>query len=341
MSPPRICIVGLGAVGGLFAARLARAGQPVSALARGATLAAVSRSGLELVERSAAGEEHRSRVALNVAREAAELGEQDVVVLSVKTTSLGSVAPTIAPLIGPRTVLLSAMNGVPWWFFHGLAPAMAAQPLRAIDPRGAIAAALPPGRVVGMVVHLAASTPAPGVVRHAMGERLIVGAPGGATAGLAGESVAPIAEAFSRAGFAVETSARIEQEVWYKLWGNCTMNPLSAVTGATLDVLLDDPLLRGFASRVMREAAEIGARIGLPIDADPEERHEVTRKLGAVRTSMLQDVEGRRPIELDALVGAVAEIGQRVGVATPFLDALLGVTRVRARVLGVYPGPAG
>jgi len=321
--------VGLGAIGGFVAHRLAESGAAVSALARGATLAAVRAHGLVL--RDAADPEVGRAVALPVAERAADLGVQDLVVLTVKTTALASVPESIAPLLGPDTAVLSAMNGVPWWFFHGLPGAWRGTRLDATDPGGVLSAAIDPSRVVGCVVHMSASCPAPGVVRQAFGERFIVGEPGGAGT----PRLAAVADLLRAARLEVEVSPAIELAVWLKLWGNMTMNPISALTGATMDRILDDPLVRRFASDAMTEAAAIGERIGLPIAMTPDERHVITRKLGAVRTSMLQDVEAGRPIELDALVGSVSEMGRRVGVDTPAIDALLGLTRLFARVRGL------
>ncbi len=333
----RICIVGLGAIGGLFAARLAAAGHEVVALARGATLEAVRRDGLRLIESAPPGA--AAPAAESVHRivaddDPARLGECDLVVVSVKTTALASVVPAVATLIGSRGSVLSAMNGIPWWFFHGLGAEHASVRLASVDPDGGIARLLPAQRVIGTVTHLSASTPAPGVVRHGFGAKLIVGEPAG---GFDTPRCAATIDAFASAGFEVERSARIQQDIWFKLWGNMTMNPVSAITGATGDRILDDDLVRGFLSSCMREASAIGARIGLPIDVDPEGRHAVTRKLGAFRTSMLQDVEAGRPVELDALVASVVEIGRAVGLATPWIDTLFGLSRLHARVRGLYP----
>lgn len=332
----RICIVGLGAVGGFIGARLAASGARVSAIARGRTLEAVARDGLRLLEATAASGDPAaaSTVPLRVAEDPAQLGPQDLVVVSVKTTGLGDVARRIAPLLGRDTVVLSAMNGVPWWFFHGLDAALAAREWTAIDPGRAIAAAIPVDHVLGCVVHLACSAPAPGVVQHVQGRRLIVGEPAGGDS----ERCRRVAALLAGAGFEVEVSQRIQQDIWFKLWGNMTVNPVSAITGATADRILDDPLVRAFISSVMVEAAAIGERIGLPIPITPEQRHQVTRQLGAFKTSMLQDVEAGRPVELDALVTIVAEIGRALGVATPNVDALLGLSRLHARTLGLYPG---
>ncbi|GAA2409305.1 2-dehydropantoate 2-reductase [Actinomadura vinacea] len=325
----RICVYGLGAVGGLIAARLARSGVPVSAVARGATLEAVrERGGLVLAE--GADGERSAPIPVTAAADPDALGVQDVVVIAVKATALPAAAPSIARLTGPDTVLVPALNGIPWWFFHGLGHDVR---LESTDPGGAVSAALPAGRVVGSVVHLSAACPEPGVVRNPAGERIILGEPCGGGS----DRVESVAGPLRRAGFEVEVSDRVQRDVWFKLWGNMTMNPLSALTGATSDRILDDPLVRGLASACMREAAEVGARIGLPIDADPEERHAVTRGLGAIRTSMLQDVDAGRPIELDALVTSVTELGRRVGVPTPAIDGLLGLTRLSAQVRGLYP----
>jgi 2-dehydropantoate 2-reductase len=327
----RICVVGLGAIGGFVAHRLASSGQRVAALARGETLSAVTQRGLRLVE---AGEPDRVRaVSIEASDDAAALGEQDCVILAVKTTALPSVPDVIAPLLGAGTVVVSAMNGVPWWFFRGLGERWRATRLAATDADGRLADAIDPARVIGCVVHMAASCPEPGLVRHAFGRRFIVGEPGGAET----QRLARVAAALRGAGLEVETSRRIELDVWLKLWGNMTMNPISALTGATLDRILDDPLLLRLCSDAMLEARAIGEHFGLPIAMTPDERHVVTRKLGAVRTSMLQDVEAGRPIELDALVGAVAEMGRLARVPTPGIDALFGLTRLFGQTRGLYP----
>jgi len=329
---PRICIVGLGAVGGLIGARIARAGHPVSALARGATLEAVRSDGLVLVEGDGDAE-RRSSVRIDASDSPEALGAQDLLVVAVKTTSLAALARSVAPLIGPRTAIVSAMNGVPWWFFHGLAPRWRDTRVAALDADGAIGRAMPAAQVIGCVVHLSSAMPSPGVVVHRSGERLIVGAPGGAPH----PALPGLAGLLRDAGFEVEVSPRIELDVWLKLWGNMTVNPISALTGATGERILDDELVRGYMSAAMREAAAIGEAIGLPISMTPDERHAITRKLGAFRTSMLADVQAGRPIELDALVGAVAELGRITGVPTPAIDSLFGLTRLFGRVRGLYP----
>ncbi len=323
----KICIYGAGAIGGWIGARLAAIGEPVSVVARGATLAALHTHGLRLQQT-----EGLLQVPVQAADNAATLGVQDLVVVAVKAPALAEVARGIAPLLGPHTMVLTAMNGVPWWFFQGFGGAYAGTSLKAVDASGAIAAAIPARHVVGCVVHASCALQAPGVVQHHFGNKLILGEPSGQQT----ERAKALAALLKRAGFEAPLSEQIQRDTWYKLWGNMTVNPVSALTGATTDLILDDPLVRDFISQVMREAKEIGARIGIPIDQQPEDRHAVTRKLGAFKTSMLQDVEAGKPVELDALVTVVQELGVLTAVPTPFTDALLGLARLQARVKGLY-----
>jgi 2-dehydropantoate 2-reductase len=271
-------------------------------------------------------------VAVKASNDAAVLGVQDLVVISVKAPALAAVAAQVGPLIGPNTVVLTAMNGVPWWFLQGFGGPVAGQSLKAVDPEGAIARALPAQHIIGCVVHASCSVDAPGVIRHHFGDGLIVGEPTG--------QVTPRVQALhallKTAGFNATLSPQIQKDIWYKLWGNMTINPISAITGATTDRILDDVLVRQFISSVMLEAKAIGEKIGIPIQQQPEDRHAVTRKLGAFRTSMLQDVAAGKPVELDALVSAVRELGQLTQVDTPMTDALLGLSRLHAQGLGLY-----
>jgi 2-dehydropantoate 2-reductase len=223
------------------------------------------------------------------------------------------------------------MNGVPWWFFDGLGGECDGLRLSSVDPGDKLRSAIPLAHVIGCVVHASSIVVAPGVVRHVMGNGLIIGEPRGAPSARTTQLSALLA----RAGFDVTVSHRIQRDIWFKLWGNMTMNPISALTGATADRVLDDPLVCAFCSAVMQEAKQIGERIGCSIDQSPEQRHAVTRKLGAFKTSMLQDLEAGRPLEIDALVGAVREIGQRLDLATPHIDALLGLVRLMAQVRGL------
>jgi 2-dehydropantoate 2-reductase len=323
----KICIYGAGAIGGWIGARLAALGEPVSVVARGATLAALHTHGLRLQQADGL-----LQVPVQAADNAAALGVQDLVVVAVKAPALAEVARGIAPLLGPHTLVLTAMNGVPWWFFQGFGGAYAGTALQAVDASGAIAAAIPARHVVGCVVHASCALQAPGVVQHHFGNKLILGEPSGQQT----ERAKTLSALLGRAGFEALLSEQIQRDTWYKLWGNMTVNPVSALTGATTDLILDDPLVRGFISQVMLEAKEIGTRIGIPIDQQPEDRHAVTRKLGAFKTSMLQDVEAGKPVELDALVTVVQELGVLTAVPTPFTDALLGLSRLQARVRGLY-----
>ncbi len=325
-----ICIVGAGAIGGWIGARLAGTGSAnLCALARGATLTALQRDGWWL--QTADG---LLQAPARAEADPARLGVQDLIVLAVKATALADLAPQLAPLLGPQTLVLPAMNGVPWWFCERT-PALAQAPLASVDPQGRIARALPTAQVLGCVVHASAATLAPGRVQHRMGRGLIVGECFG------GESdrARAVVQLLSQAGFDAQLSADIRRDIWFKLWGNMTMNPVSAITGATADKVLADPLVRAFNSAAMAEAAAIGGLIGCPITQQPEERHAITARLGAFKTSMLQDVEAGRPIELDALVGAVREIAQRLGQATPHIDALLGLARLFGQTRGLYPMP--
>ena len=300
-------------------------------LARGATLAALQANGLQLIHADGADARTETHV-VRASASAQELGPHDLVVVAVKAPAMRDVAQHVAPLLGPESVLLSAMNGVPWWFLNGLGGNLQDHPLTTIDPDGVIAGAIATRQVIGAVVHASCSVAAPGVVRHGFGNKLIVGEPAGAP----GEPVLALARVLQRAGFETVVSHQIQRDIWFKLWGNMTMNPVSAITGATSTQVLDDELVRRFCTRVMEEAKEIGARIGITIDQEPDDRHVVTRKLGSFKTSMLQDVEAGKAVELDALVGAVRELGALTQVATPYTDALLGLARLHARVRGLY-----
>ena len=323
----KACIYGAGAIGGWIGHGLARAGCSVSMVARGATLDALQLHGLRLHD----GKDTTSQAVASTDTPA-ELGVQDLVVLAVKAPSLHAVARQIAPLLGPQTIVMTAMNGVPWWFLQGFGGALAGTRLASIDPDGALAGALPVRHIIGCVVHASCSSDEPGLVRHHFGNRLIVGEPSGKKT----DRVQQLAGLLDKAGFEAPVSEQIQKDIWFKLWGNMTVNPISALTGATTDLIMNDDLVRGFISQVMLEAKEIGKRIGITIDQQPEDRHQITRKLGAFKTSMLQDVEAGKALELDALVTVVRELGGLTKVDTPYTDALLGLTRLKARVSGLY-----
>ena len=323
----KVCIYGAGAIGGWMGHGLARVGASVCMVARGATLAALGAHGLRLFQAGSVTSQPVRASSLP-----ADFGVQDLVIISVKAPALADVARHIAPLMGPQTVVMTAMNGVPWWFLQGFGGAYANQPIPSSDPQGSIAKAIAPQHIVGCVVHASCSLDSPGLVRHHFGNKLILGEPSGAKT----QRVSKLTALLEKAGFEVLVSSQIQKDIWFKLWGNMTVNPVSALTGATTDLILNDDLVRGFVSSVMLEAKEIGARLGIAIDQQPEDRHAVTLKLGAFKTSMLQDVEAGKAVELDALVTAVKELGAMTGVSTPYTDALLGLSRLHARVRGLY-----
>ena len=324
----KVCIYGAGAIGGWIGVKLAQAGCDVSVVARGATLEALRNDGLRLQPQG--GEAISMKVRASASP--ADFGVQDLVIVAVKAPAMAEVAKAIAPLLGPRTVVLTAMNGVPWWFFEGFGGHYAGTRLKSVDADGSIAQAVPASHIIGCVVHASFSLDGPGRVRQHFGNKLIIGEPSGEKTPRVRELVALL----EKAGLEAVLSDQIQKDLWYKLWGNLTMNPISAITGATIDRVLDDELVRGFIHSVMLEAKEIGARIGIPIAQSPEDRHAITRKLGAFKTSMLQDVEAGKAVELDALVTVVKELGELTAVPTPCTDVLLGLARLHARVRGLY-----
>src|SRR5882757_4041149 len=329
----RIGVVGAGAIGGWIGISLAASGQhELSVLARGATLAALRTGPWKLIAGGKVLE-----VEAKVSDVAGELGEQDLVIIALKGPSLASAASAIAPLIGKNTIVVPTMNGLPWWFLLGGGGELPSTRLDSVDPTGSIAAAIPFESVLGSVVHASASVSKAGLVTHRAGNRIILGEPNGSRT----DQVNAVAEVFRSGGFEIEVSHRIQRDIWYKLWGNMTMNPISAITGATCDRILDDPLVNDFVLRVMGEAAAVGARIGCGIDERGEDRNKVTRQLGAFKTSMLQDVEAGRPLEIDHLLSAPNEIAGKLSIETPNMKILLGLTRLFARSLGLYPQAHG
>ncbi len=326
----RICIIGAGAIGGLIGARLAaRAGCQPAVLARGATLRALREHGWRA---DTAGE--LLQAPARVFERAEDIGEQDLVILAVKGPALAEAARGLAPLLGEHTLVMPAMNGVPWWFCAAR-PGLDPTPLRSVDPGGRIAAAIELRRVLGCVVHATTSVPEPGLSLHRGPARLIIGEPGGGHS----QRAEQVCALMQQAGFDAVHSDDVRRDIWYKLWGNLTMNPVSALTGATIEQMLGDPLVLAFCNSAMREARELGARLGCPIEQTPEERNKITVRLGAFKTSMLQDLEASRALELDGIVGAVQELARRMQLPTPTIDAVLGLTRLMARVRGLYPWP--
>src|SRR3954469_11716253 len=321
----KLCIYGAGAVGGLMAAWLARSGHEVSVVARGAHLEAIRRSGLR-VRSNGAVESFPVRAESDPAR----LGPQDYVLVVVKAHSLTDIAANMAPLLGAQTGIVTAMNGVPWWFFDRLAFRQKAgngpERLESLDPGGELARAIPTERIVGCVVHLAASTPEPGLISHNMGRKLIIGEPGGKNT----VRTTALASALTAAGFETITSTFIEKDFWVKLLGNVSFNPVSALTLATADRMIADPFMKGYMVSVMREVLAIGRAVGVDAAIDPEARIDMARALGAFKTSMLQDMEAGKQLEIDGLLTGTLDIARQAGVEAPFTQSLLGLIRVRA-----------
>jgi len=324
----KICIYGAGAVGGLMAGRLAQAGHTVSVVARGAHLTAIRKDGLRI--RTPDG--HVSTVQLKASDSTADLGQQDYVIVAVKGQSMPDVAANIAPLLGHTTSVVTAMNGVPWWFFDRLAFGEGKLRLESLDPTGAISRAMPTERIVGCVIHLAASTPEPGLISHNMGQRLIIGEPGGKNTG----RTKLLASALKEAGFEAVASPFIERDFWVKLLGNISFNPVSALTLATANRLIADDHVKGYMVSIMRECLAIGRAVGVDADIDPEARMDMARKLGAFKTSMLQDMEAGKRLEIDGLLSGTLEIARKAGVAAPFTESLAGLARLRAESTGQY-----
>lgn len=313
-----ICVVGAGAIGGWIAARLALAGNDVSVVARGETLQAIDAEGLSITD----GGETRC-VAVAAATDPSILGIHDVVVIAVKAPALPLIAASLEPLIGAETQVVPMLNGVPWWFTD--------DPLWSVDPDLAIADALPVEQVAGCVVHASCFRSAPNKVTVKHADKLILGEPGGGSS----ERIDALCVLFANSGIRCEMSDNVRRAIWYKLWGNATINPMSALTRSTADRLLDNPVLRTFMADAMDELAEIGAAIDCPIDETAEDRMAVTERLGAFKSSMLQDVEAGRAIELEALLGAPREIAAKVGIATPQLDRLYAMARLMGENLGL------
>ena len=315
----KVGIVGAGSIGLWFAGRLADAGVDVSVLARGRTLSALTAGGVNVQSNDSS-----LKANVTVSDDATTLGRQYLVIFTVKAHDLSAAAESAESMIDADSLILPAMNGVPWWFLETAPSELSQHAIRTVDPAGRCAALLPVSQVVGCVVHASCFVVEPGTVQHVMGNSLILGA----ASTVSPQRLSQVEKLFTAAKFDTTVSDDIRYDIWYKLLGNMTMNPLSALTGATCDIILDEPGARTFASAVMDEAAEIGAAIGCEITKSPDDRHAITRKLGAFKTSMLQDAEAGRPLEISALLEAPQEIARFAGISTPSLDYLLGLMRV-------------
>ncbi len=325
----KVTVFGAGAIGGLLAARLARAGDcELSVIARGDTLEAIRQRGIVL---ETADETVRADV--RATERAAELGPQDYVIVALKAQVGARVVPVIRELLGPDTAVVTASNGIPWWYFHGIDSPYHAGPLESVDPEGVQWRGIGPERAIGCVVYPAAETVAPARIRLIWGDRFVLGEPDGSRT----ERVRQLSELLARAGFKAPIRPRIREEIWLKLWGNLSFNPISALTLAPLDMLATSPDTRPVARRMMLEAQAIAERLGVRFPIDVDRRIDGAVSVGAHKTSMLQDLERGRPMEIDALVTVVQELGRLVGVPTPTIDTVLGLVRLRARIAGCYP----
>ncbi len=325
----RICIFGAGAIGGLMAARLALRGEAeVTVIARGPHLAAMQADGLRLLSE---GREilARPRCVAN----AAEAGPQDYVVVTLKAHSLPGAAQQMQPLLGPGTAIVSAVNGVPWWYFHGIGGPHDGRIVESVDPGGLVSRLLPPGRAIGCIVYPAAEVIEPGVIEHTYGDRFSLGEPDGSRSLRAQR----LSEALIAAGFKAPVRPRIRDELWVKLWGNMAFNPISALTTATLDVLINDDEQRGVARAMMLEGQRVAEALGVRFAIDVDRRIAGAAEVGAHKTSMLQDLERGRPMEIEALLGAVVELAGLVDVPAPTARTVLALVRARARAAGCLP----
>lgn len=324
----KICIFGAGAIGGYMGAKLAQAGADVSLVARGAHLAAMQAKGLTLIEEGC----EPVTVQVRASADAAELGTQDYVIVTLKAHSVPAVVGAMQPLIGGHTTIVSGVNGVPWWYFHKIGGAFEGTRLHSVDPGNVQWDGFGPDRVLGCVVYPAAEVSIPGTIRHIEGNRFSLGEPDGSTS----DRAVALSQALRSAGLKAPVRPRLRDEIWLKLWGNLSFNPISALTLATLDVLCTDPGTREVARRMMFEAQAIGEKLGVTFPIDIERRIDGGAAVGAHRTSMLQDLDAGRPMEIDALIGSVQELGRITAMPTPTIDTVLALVALRGRIGGSY-----
>jgi 2-dehydropantoate 2-reductase len=308
-------IVGAGAVGAYLAALMTRAGEDVTLIARGATLAAISQRGVR-VESAEGGFEAQPVVVESYTA----AGPVDVILLAVKAHSLPAIAPKLAPLLGPETTVVSMQNGIPWWYFEG------AERIECLDPGGVIAAAIEPGRVLGSIVYFSTEAAEPGVIRHTAGNRLSLGEPTGERS----ERARRISATLVHAGLRCPVTTHLRQEIWVKLMGNASFNPISALTGATIVEMVHHPEVSALVRTIMREVEAVATRLGIDLPVSMEQRMTGAEKVGEHKTSMLQDLEAGRSLELDALVGAVLELGHRLALPMPSTQAVYACAKLLA-----------
>jgi 2-dehydropantoate 2-reductase len=324
----KVCIYGAGAIGAHLAVLLHEAGVDVSVIARGPHLEAIKQNGLKLL---IGGNEKVAK--LRAAKEPSELGHQDYVISAVKSHQAWDAAEHMLPLLGPNTHVVTAQNGIPWWYFYGLKGPWENKQLESVDPEGRQWKVIGPERVIGCTVYPAAEITEPGVIKHTYGDRYNIGEPNGEIS----DRVKALASALEAANLKCRVYDQIRDDIWLKLWGNLCFNPLSALTHATLDVVATDPGTRKIAFQMMTEAETLARKMGTDFRVDIERRINGAASVGAHRTSMLQDLEKGRKLELDALLTVVQEMGQLVEVPTPMIDTILALTQQMGRFAGVYP----
>ena len=323
----RICVFGAGAIGGYMGVKLAEAGADVSLVARGPHLAAMKSNGLRLIE-----ETSETTVSPIASDDPEELGVQDYIIVTLKAHSVPGVVPKMVPLIGPNTTIVSGVNGVPWWYFHGVGGVLEGTRLASVDPGDAQWNGFGPDKVLGCVVYPAAEVVEPGLIKHIEGNRFSLGEPDGSKS----DRAVALSKALMSAGLKAPVRPKLRDEIWVKLWGNLSFNPISALTHATLAVLCTDLGTREVARGMMVEAQEIAEKLGVKFPIDVERRIDGGAAVGAHRTSMWQDLDQGRPMEIDALVKSVQELGVLTKTATPTIDTVLALIQLRAKTAGLY-----
>lgn len=327
----KIAIVGAGAIGGYLGAKLSNAGEDVTFIARNQNLAAIQSNGFRLVLEDGS-EEHAPGV--RAVQRMADAGPQDAVLLTVKAHQVGDLLPDLQELLGANTMVVTMINGIPWWYFHRLGGAHEGRGLESVDPGGRIAAAIGSDRIIGSVVYPAAELVAPGVVRVIEGNRFTLGELDGSRS----ERIEALSQAMMRAGFKAPVSRDIRGEIWLKLWGNLSFNPISALTHATLEDICTFAPSRDLAANMMREAQTVAEKLGVVFKISLDKRIAGAQAVGAHKTSMLQDVEHGRAIELNALVGSVVELGRITDTPTPTIDAIFAAAQLLAHTLATHKG---
>jgi len=323
----KVCIYGAGAIGGYVGVQLKRAGVDVSLVARGAHLEAMKRNGLKLLIDDEERVEH-----IPCSDNPAELGPQDYVIVALKAHSVPGVVDAMQPLLGNDTAIVTAVNGVPYWYYYKHGDQLEGRTLESVDPGGKQWNGLRPERAIGCIVYPATEVIEPGVIKHVYGDKFPLGEPSGEIT----ERVTKLSEAFAAGGMRAPVLPNIRDELWLKLWGNLCFNPISALTHATLDVIASDPGTRAVAKAMMLEAQEIAVQSGVNFRVGVERRIDGAGAVGAHKTSMLQDLERSRAMEIDPLVTVVQEMGRMAGIPTPTIDVVLALVRQRAQIAGCY-----